>query len=124
MKIRFFLISIYHLICIMYTRQRVLYIIHTCQLFRQNDPNSTGIQPYSFRSQTFVSFLCGGTLTVNTRSLMVNRKSSSMSDSIVLEDAMRTPSELDTTTRSTPWSSVFNMLVRSPTVFVTGRNVN
>jgi hypothetical protein len=41
-----------------------------------------------------------------------------------LEDAMRTPSELDTTTRSIPGSSVLSILVKSPTVFVTGRKVN
>lgn len=74
--------------------------------------------------QTFASFFCCGTFTVNTRSLTVNRKSSAISDSIVLEDAMRTPSELDTITRSTPRSSVFNMSAKSPTVLVTGRNVN
>lgn len=73
---------------------------------------------------TFVSFLWGGTRTVNERSLTVNRKSLSMSDSIVLDEATRTPSVPDTTTRSTPWSSVFSISTKSPTVLVTGRNVN
>lgn len=78
----------------------------------------------SVSEPTFVSFLWGGTRTVNERSLTVNRKSLSMSDSIVLDEATRTPSAPDTTTRSTPWSSVFSMSIKSPTVLVTGRNVN
>lgn len=73
---------------------------------------------------TFVSFLCGGTRTVNARSLTVSRKSLSMSDSIVLDEATLTPSVPDTTTRSTPGSSIFSMSIKSPTVLVTGRNVN